>query len=347
MRSFPSPFALDLDQDDPANVHVFGRLIGWTEKSHAHLKILLQAAFAFLSTSQSISNTPQNESWFFSVDEGVGNPTGGLYSTSSDLSLYLRYILTHYNGLHTGSNWLQPASFSTGSSSYYGMPWEIYRALNLLPLRSVPVTFFTKGGGVPGYVSIIAIAPEYDLGITILVGGNTTLLPKLLEAVSVPLIEAADEVAGLELEDRYTGTYIATDLNSTLTLAYTPTKRLYIDRWISNGTDFLATLSQIFPGTMDDGGWLQVVPTLLYVDEERQVGERWRALPVPVEQKERKEVWDDFCITYMYDVAYDGRPLNEVVFWDDEVELTAFRIRLGKVKGVEEEVGKRFVVQQF
>jgi hypothetical protein len=31
---------------------------------------------------------------------------------------------------------------------------------------------------------------------------------------------------------------------------------------------------------LDDGAWLQVVPTLLYVDEKGQRGERWRALPV-------------------------------------------------------------------
>lgn len=276
------------------------------------------------------------------------NPTGGLYSTSSDLSLYLRYILTHYNGIHTSSNWLQPASFSTGSSSYYGMPWEIYRTPTFFPLRSLPVTFFTKSGGLPGYVSIIALAPEYDLGITILVGGSATLLPKLLEAVSVPLIEAANEVAGLELKDRYTGTYTATDLNSTLTLAYTPAKGLYVDGWISNGTDFLSALSQIFPGAMDDGARLQVMPTLLYVDEETHRGERWRALPVPAERGERMGVWDDFCITDIDGVMYDGRPLNEVVFWEGEVELTAFRVRLGKLKGVEEEeVGERLAVQQF
>ena len=260
------------------------------------------------------------------------NPTGGLYSTSSDLSLYLRYILTHYNGLHTGFNWLQPASFSTGSSSYYGMPWEIYRTPALFPLRSLPVTFFTKGGALPGYVSIIALAPEYDLGITILVGGNATLLPKLGETVSVPLIEAADEIAGLELKDRYTGTYTTTELNSTLTLAHTPAKGLYVDRWISNGTDIFSSLSQIFPGRMDGGTRLQLVPTLLYVDEERQSGERWRVLLVPAERRESMGVWDDFCMTDMSIGMYDGQPLIEFVFWEEEVELIAFRIRLAKVK---------------
>lgn len=271
------------------------------------------------------------------------SPAGGLFSTSSDLSLYLRYILTHYNDLHTGSNWLQPASFSTGSSSYYGMPWEIYRTPTPLP-----TTFFTKGGEVPGYVSIIALAPEYDLGITILVGGNATLLPLLLKAVSVLLIEAADGVIGLELQDRYTGTYTATNLNSTLSLAYTPAKGLYVDRWISNGTDFLAVILRTFLGAVGDGTRLQVVPTFLYVDEERWSGERWRVLPVQEGEGETKGVWDDFCITNMYAVTYDGQPLNEVVFWDREVELTALRIRLGKLNAVEEEeVRGRLFVQQF
>lgn len=201
---------------------------------------------------------------------------------------------------------------------------------------------------MPGYSSIVALAPEYDLGITILVGGDATLWPKLLESVSVSLIKAADEVGGLELKDRYAGTYIATDLNSTLTIAYTPVKGLFIERWISNGTNFLAALSQIDPGAMEDGMRLQVVPTMLYVDEEMQMGERWRALPVPAESGEEKGVWDDFCITNMYDVMYDGLPLNEVVFWEEEVELTAFRIRLRKVKSVEEGgMGERLVTQPF
>ncbi len=226
------------------------------------------------------------------------------------------------------------------------MPWEIYRTTRF-PRLSLPVTFFTKSGSLPGYVSIIALAPDYDLGITILVGGNPTLLSKLLEAVSVPLIEAADEVAGLDLKDRYTGTYTATDLNSTLTLAHTPAKGLHVDRWISNGTDVVSALSQIFPGTMDDGARLQVVPTLLYADEERKMGELWRALPVPAERGERKGVWDDFCITDMYGTMYDGRPTNEIVFWEGEVELTAFRVRLRKLTGSEEEKEReRLVVQQ-
>lgn len=54
------------------------------------------------------TNVPQD------VQEGVQNPTGGLYSSSVDLSKFCRYILAHYNTLTTGVNWLLPGSWGTG-----------------------------------------------------------------------------------------------------------------------------------------------------------------------------------------------------------------------------------------
>src|SRR2546430_5570501 len=46
---------------------------------------------------------------YWDIEEGVQRPTGGIYSSSKDLSRYLRYILTHYNALTPSLNWLQPA----------------------------------------------------------------------------------------------------------------------------------------------------------------------------------------------------------------------------------------------
>lgn len=48
-----------------------------------------------------------------------------------------------------------------------------------------------------------------------------------------------------------------------------------------------------------------------------------------------KKVWDEFCVTDVDLMRYDGRGINEVVFWRDgedvEVEMTAFRVRLKRV----------------
>jgi CubicO group peptidase (beta-lactamase class C family) len=144
---------------------------------------------------------------YWDIEEGVQRPTGGIYSSSADLSRYLRYILTHYNALTPALNWLHPSSYSTGLNSFFGMPWEIYRTANILPDTDRPVTFVTKSGGLPGYVSIIMIVPDYDLGVTILVGGNGQLLSKLRKLVTVPLVEAIERMAFDQMSEKYGGTY--------------------------------------------------------------------------------------------------------------------------------------------
>lgn len=144
---------------------------------------------------------------YWDVETGVQRPTGGLYSTTSDLSLFLRYVLTHYNGLTPAVNWLQPRSYSTGMSSFYGMPWEIFRTPKILHHSDRPVTFVTKSGGLPGYYSIIIMVPELDIGITILTAGGPKLLGKIRELVTVPLVRAVDHLVATQVNSKYGGSY--------------------------------------------------------------------------------------------------------------------------------------------
>ena len=321
--------------------------------------------------ADNVSALPLNISWFWNVNEGVHNPTGGLYSTSSSLAKFGRYVLTHFNSppaLGTGVNWLQPASFGDTLYSFYGMPWETFRTDRILPHTTRPVTFFTKGGGVPGYTTQLNLAPEYDLVFTILTAGNTKLLSELLEAVTVPTIRAAEEIAGKTLMRDYVGHYIfssvadsdntttstihdhpsqqplsrspsTTHLNSSATFTYHPTTGLTLTSFISNSTDVFTSLFAIAPGFSNPNTRLQLIPTLLYADEKAQRGEKWRALITPGRKPEgERGVWDDFCIADVDVSMYDGRGLNEVVFWFDEdgeggveVEMRAFRVRLKRV----------------
>ena len=330
--------------------------------------------------ADNVSALPLNMSWFWNVNEGVHNPTGGLYSTSSSLAKFGRYVLTHFNSppaLGTGVNWLQPASFGDTLYSFYGMPWETFRTDRILPHTTRPVTFFTKGGGVPGYTTQLNLAPEYDLVFTILTAGNTKLLSELLEAVTVPTIRAAEEIAGKTLMRDYVGHYIFSSivdsdttttstphdhssqqplspfpspshLNSSATFTYHPTTGLTLTSFISNSTDVFTSLFSIAPGFGNPNTHLQLIPTLLYADEASQKGEKWRALITPGRKPESERgVWDDFCIADVDVSMYDGRGLNEVVFWRDtdgnggvEVEMRAFRVRLRRVReGMKEEGG--------
>ncbi|KAK3673945.1 hypothetical protein LTR78_006147 [Recurvomyces mirabilis] len=298
------------------------------------------AIFKPLNMSSTTLSKPSDENavlpvggYFWDVDEGIHNPTGGIYSSSTDMSAYCRYVLTHYNALATGVNWFMPASWGTNLQNFYGMPWEIFRTVQILEETMRPVTFVTKAGGVPMYFSRISLMPEYGLGLTILVGGSNLILEQIQEAVSVPLVRAAEAAIWDDVESAYTGSYTAIEpphLNSSVTFAAHSSLGLTLETFISNSTDVFDTLLPAFAGVKSGESWhAQLQPTLLYKNETTQGGEIWRLLIVS-ERTGKEKVWDDFCNTDVDVASYAGLPINEVVFWHDEkvVELPAWRVKL-------------------
>lgn len=287
---------------------------------------------------------------YWDSEEGVQRPTGGIYASASDMSNYVRYVLTHFNTLATGVNWLLPASSASGVHSFYGMPWEIFRTERLLEDSTRPVTFVTKSGSLPGYYSRISVLPEYGLGVTILVSANPKLVEQLQEIVTVSLVRAAENEVWKSLEQTHGGSYVAIDeqLNSSISFSASPSGGLTVTNFISNGTDELGFVFPTFFLPLLDIGdlpWrVQLMPTLLYKNETSQQGEIWRMLVVPEEPKDKssRPVWDDFCIANVEYVSYGGLPFNEVVFWleDGIVELPAWRVELKK-----REAGKGLVDQ--
>lgn len=118
---------------------------------------------SFSKPPDSVAVLPKDIAWFWDVDEGVQNPTGGLYCSSSDMSVFLRYVLKNYkNIVDARLNWL-PLPSNVGVGSYYGMPWETFRTDKILDAGRT-VTFFTKGGGLPGYSTLILVVPQYVSG---------------------------------------------------------------------------------------------------------------------------------------------------------------------------------------
>lgn len=231
------------------------------------------------------------------------------------------------------------------------------------------MTFFTKGGGHPGYRTLIILVPEYNLGITILTAGDETFLDVLLEMVTVPLIRAADELSARQVKETYLGRYTSPSnkekmVDSTLTLTYTSTHGLEISDWILNFTDVLSIISKHFLSSKDTKCHAQLIPSGLYRDAEKQAGEVWRVAivldpgtpPEPVLRQWTEHeidaglwsgftpVWHECCITDVDNIMYAGTPLSEVVFWDKDdktgifgmVELTAFRINMTRADQTED-----------
>ena len=276
---------------------------------------------------------------YWDVDGGIQKPTGGIYSSTNDLSKYLRYILTHHNDITNAVNWMHPVSPSRGLHSFYGMPWEIFRTDRILPTSKRTVDFITKGGGFPGYTSLIIVIPAYDLGITLLTAGSTSLLRKLQDIATTRLVRAADALAATQAQQRYAGTYASTTpgLNTSMTLAVAE-RGLVVTKFVSNGTDFLQ--SPLMKAAAPAQWFAQLVPTLR--SEGVHGGEIWRLLVVEeqTEGEGKGAVWDDFCMEDVDRPLYAAVPVNKVVFCDrrgeagafGRLELPGFRVNLTRVE---------------
>lgn len=298
------------------------------------------AIFKPLNMTKSTLSLPPDEAGvipsgdhYWDVDEGIQSPTGGIYASSKDLSKYLRHALSKFNGLTHALNWFNPVSPTRGVNSFYGLPWEIYHTDRVLQDSRRTVRFITKGGGLPGYTSIIILAPDYDLGFTILVAGNSDLLLKLQNIVT-KFIRPAEHHAVQQLKERYAGTYVSSDskLNSSVKLV-ADERGLVVTEFISNSSDIL-NLGRV-KHWIPKNGFAQLVPTLLFRNAEDQRGEEWRGQPVEDRSHHDREIWADFCITDIEGPMYAAVPINNVVFWDQDehnvfetLELSAFRVNL-------------------
>jgi hypothetical protein len=314
---------------------VLERVTNQTYKSYIDEAILrpLNMSKSTLSLPPDSAGVIPRNPQYWDVDEGVQNPTGGIYSSSTDLSKYLRYILTHYNTI-AGLNWLHPVSPSGGPNSFYGMPWEILHSDRALKKSKRTVRFVTKGGGLPGYTSIIVLIPDFDIGFTILVAGAADIFGKLRSAIGATIVQAAEEISIRQLQERYVGTYTSTNqtLNSSISLV-ADHRGLVVERFVSNGTDVLSAVVDKMgvPAT----SYQALTPTLLFRNEKKQQGELWRSVGANERSEGDLGIWDDECIADFDTLMYAGKGFNELVFWDKggdgkfgKLELSAFRINL-------------------
>ncbi|KAI9716957.1 MAG: hypothetical protein M1828_007471 [Chrysothrix sp. TS-e1954] len=310
----------------------------------------------------------------WSLNLGHLNATGGLYSSSSDLSKFLRHILSNSDLKHT---WLKPTSFSYASmQSAYGMPWEIYRTTDLTP-SGAPVEIYTKAGGLAGYSLEILLIPDYDVGVTILTAGDPSAMPWLRRTVTEKLVPALEDIAAEQTRDSLAQTYTHRaeqgSLNSTVTFAVDERKGLHATRWISNGTDMLAVLhdfSTRWQETKDSdiGYHVELLPTghSPALDPDNGLWKDRRIVKYIPHQPRRSQgdfaAWDDFCHGDLDNGRYFGEPVLVVDFLRqgpfgkgraERVELPAFRVGLDRVstaEGREYEAGlmhdERLMVEQ-
>ncbi|KAJ5992829.1 beta-lactamase family protein [Penicillium sp. IBT 35674x] len=283
------------------------------------------------------------------VDEGADTPSAGIYSSSSDMNKFLRWVLKNYEKVTPSLNWFQPAAWSSGSHSLLGYPWKIFRTTSILPNTKPPVTFYTKGGGLTDYYTYSFIIPQYDLVVFMGVAGDLSALNTIFTDVLNPLVIAAESEAQYQLNISYGGVYTSTDasLNSSITLSQTEPRSLYISSWISNSTDVLANLIPFVSSTAGTNGsmYFQLLPTFQARRAHYgRVGEVWRFIDVIDEYDDPTNsttVWNDYCVANIDPFSYGMIPSNELVFWRNSsdhrstveyVTLPAFKVNLRRIE---------------
>lgn len=299
-----------------------------------------------------------------------------MYSTTSDLSKFLRSILHGYkcgdgtcveeswnstNGSPLLSSveyrkWLSPSSFTTTNGMSVGMPWEIYRPVVPHVNYGLPISFYSKGGDLPGYNSVINVIPEYGIGVVVLLSGSSntpqTLQAQLfMDVILKHLLPSIEAIQKDEAKDIFAGRYSAgtndsdaqgsRPANSSISIEVNSGPGLEITSWTVNGTNFLESVDLIL-GTESN---------LLQRNTSRPVritpsgqDDEWRLL-LEIDEPSGKSAaskedryYNDVCnIWFIVGAAsYGGRPLDLLKFGRneegrvDKLELSALREVLQK-----------------
>ncbi|KAJ8114270.1 hypothetical protein ONZ43_g4943 [Nemania bipapillata] len=211
-----------------------------------------------------IPGDPDQTGWSFDLGEAAA--AGNIYTSVGDLSEIGRAIM-NYKLLDpvTTRRWLKPFSFSTDPHASVGVPWGA-RRINVAGQPYRWITAFNKAGRISDYSSVLAIIPDYDIGISVLLAGE---LPananfNLLDIVGEVLIPAVEEAARAEAGAIYNGHYAfanTSQLNSSMTINTDDQPGLGVSQWISNGTDFAFTSAVLQNGYFPLTPRIRLYPT--------------------------------------------------------------------------------------
>lgn len=166
-----------------------------------------------------------------------------MYSNVVDMLAFAEAILS--NKLLSPAatrKWLKPATSTSSWGYLVGHPWEILRSDNLTSDGRL-IDIYTKSGDLGLYHSLTVLIPDYDVVISILMGGEevsqmsapTIILSSVLEA----LLPAVEAVGRADAEDLYTGVYEDEDTNSTISFTTDSGPGLVITDWQVRGFNVL------------------------------------------------------------------------------------------------------------
>ncbi|KOC13312.1 alkaline D-peptidase [Aspergillus flavus AF70] len=267
------------------------------------------------SSSGLIPTNPRTSGW---SNQYTGEaPALSMYSTITDLSTAGKAILNSTILPRTQTNrWLKPVSHTSNPANSLGYPWIVYSSGDY-PSTSM-VDIYTYYSSIGQYSSYIGLVPDYNVGFTVLAADSVSApdLNAHADIIGDVILPALMKTAVTQAGARFGGQYTAASgLNSSITVSVDELPGMFVDKFVSNGTDFRKTLASLIGVEDPEALSIRLYPTGL-VSETASGGSRVSFRAVLQDKNELADADTPTCVSWM-DVdkfKYQGRALDLFVF---------------------------------
>ncbi|OGM48014.1 alkaline D-peptidase [Aspergillus bombycis] len=266
------------------------------------------------NSSGIIPTNPEASGW--STQYGAA-PALSMYSTTTDLSNAGKAILNSTLLTQAQTNrWLKPVTHTSNPANSLGYPWIIYSSGNY-PNTSM-VDIYTYYSSIGQYSSYIGLVPDYNVGFTVLAADSVSApdLNAHADIIGDVILPALMKTAVKQAGARFGGEYTASSgLNSSITVSVDELPGMFIESFVSNGTDFREILASLIGIEDPEALSIRLYPTGL-VSETKSGGSRVAFRAVLQDKNELADAGTPTCVSWM-DVdklTYQGRALDSFVF---------------------------------
>ncbi|EFR00001.1 hypothetical protein MGYG_03008 [Nannizzia gypsea CBS 118893] len=260
-----------------------------------------------------------------------------MLSTVTDLAVAGKSILAAALLSRAQTNrWLKPVAHTSNPANSVGYPWVIYSGGDY-PNTSI-IDVYTALSSVGLYSSYIGLVPDFNVGFTILATDSNTS-PDLNAHTGVigdNLLPALTKIAAIQASTNFGGVYSSPTANSSITVSADSSPGLVIDTWISNATDFRATLAALNGIEKVDALSIRLYPTHLISKQASISRQAFRA--VFQDKNEFADYGTATCVSWLSvdSLKYGEASLDQFIFEVDTdgkalvIEIPALRIKLEK-----------------
>ncbi|CAI7564318.1 unnamed protein product [Penicillium glandicola] len=298
------------------------------------------SVFAPNKTSTGIIPVSKEASGWLARHEG-DEASKSLFSSIKDLATAGQAILNSTLLSKAQTNrWFKPVSHTSNPANSIGSPWVIYSAGSYPDTSMVDIytVLSNEGNDESLYSSYLGLVPDFGVGFVILSADSEA--PADLNAhadiIGDVVLEALMKSAVQQAAENFGGVYKASDLNSTIAVEYDSLPGLYIQEFVSNGTDFRATLAELMGIAKPEDLSIRLYPTQLVEDLSSGSRQAFRAVFQDI--TELADSGTATCVSWLDldKFHYGGRGLDEFIFSLDQsgqtvrVEIPALRVSLRK-----------------